>query len=113
MADLGPEIGAHPCVLLSRDVAMTRRRRAVVAVITSVAYGTRAEVPVGPEDGLDRDSVIDADDLATVDTSLLIRRLGSLAPRKLPALAEALRVAVALPRFEHVSQAEMGAAPAR
>ena len=79
---------------------MARRRRAVVAVITSGAYGTRAEVPVGPEDGLDRDSVIDCDDLVTLDTEMLIRRLGSLAPRKLMALAEALRVALALPRFE-------------
>ena len=79
---------------------MARRRRAIVAIITSEPYGTRAEVSVGPDEGLDHDSVVDADDLVTLDTRLLIRRLGSLTPAKLPALAEALRVALVLPRFE-------------
>jgi mRNA-degrading endonuclease toxin of MazEF toxin-antitoxin module len=81
-------------------VAMSRRRRAIVAIITSNAHGTRVEVPVGPDDGLDSDSVIDADDLVTLDTALLIRRLGVLRTSKLPVLAEALRVALALPHFE-------------
>ena len=100
LADLGPEIEPHPCILLSRDAAMARRRRAIVAIITTRAYGTRAEVWVGPDDGLERDSVIDADDLITLDTTLLLRRVGRLSPEKLPALAEALRIALALPRFE-------------
>jgi mRNA interferase MazF len=100
LVDLGPEIEPHPCVLLSRDVAMSRRQRAIVAIITSNVHGTRVEVPVGPEDGLDRDSVIDADDLVTLDTASLIRRVGALSPAKLPVLAEALRVALMLPRFE-------------
>jgi len=99
LADVGPAEDAHPCVLLSRDVAMSRRRRAIVAIITSNAHGTRVEVPVGPDDGLDHDSVIDADDLVTLDTELLIRRLGVLSTTKLPVLAEALRVALALPPF--------------
>ena len=81
---------------------MSRRGRAIVAIITSNAHGTRVEVPVGPDDGLDHDSVIDADDLVTLDTGSLIRRLGVLSASKLPVLAEALRVALALPRFEHV-----------
>lgn len=99
LANLGPAEDPHPCVLLSRDVAMSRRRRAIVAIITSNAHGTRVEVPVGPDDGLDHDSVIDADDLVTLDTELLIRRLGVLSTTKLPFLAEALRVALALPPF--------------
>jgi mRNA-degrading endonuclease toxin of MazEF toxin-antitoxin module len=64
------------------------------------AHGTRAEVPLGPDDGLDHDSVIDADDLVTLDTEILIRRLAALSPSKLAVLAEALRIALALPRFE-------------
>jgi mRNA-degrading endonuclease toxin of MazEF toxin-antitoxin module len=79
---------------------MSRRRRAIVAIITSNPHGTRVEVAVGPDDGLDYDSVIDADDLVTLDTDLLIRRLGTLSSSKLPPLAEALRVALGLPRFE-------------
>lgn len=80
---------------------MARRRRAIVAIITSRAYGTRAEVAVGPEAGLDRHSVIDADDLVTLDTALLLRQIGTPSPARYPALLEALRVALALPRFEH------------
>jgi mRNA interferase MazF len=106
LADLGPDVDPHPCVLLSRNVAMSRRRRAIVAVITSNPRGTRAEVPVGPDDGLDHDSVIDADDLVTLDTALLLRRLGVLSASKLPVLAEALRVALALPHFERVGTRE-------
>src|SRR5438552_469052 len=45
LADLGPTEDPHPCVLLSRDVAMSRRRRAIVAIITSNAHGTRVVVP--------------------------------------------------------------------
>ncbi len=74
-------------------------RRAIVAIITSEAHGTRAEVAVGPEDGLDHDFVISTDDLVPLDIGLLVRRLGSLTPSKLPVPAEALRVALALPRF--------------
>jgi mRNA interferase MazF len=106
LADLGPDVDPHPCVLLSRDVAMRRRRRAIVAIITSNAHGTRAEVPVGPDDGLADDSVIDADDLVTLDTALLLRRLGVLSASKLPALAEALRVVLALPHFERITTSE-------
>jgi mRNA interferase MazF len=102
LADLGPTVDPHPCVLLSRDVAMRRRRRAIVAIITSNAHGTRVEVPVGPDDGLDYDSVIDADDLVTLDTELLVRRLGAVSPSKLAVLAEALRIALSLPRFEQL-----------
>lgn len=79
---------------------MARRQRAIVAIITSHAHGTRAEVSVGPGNGLDHDSVIDADDLLTVDTGLLLRQIGALSTEKLPALAEALRVVLSLPRFE-------------
>jgi mRNA interferase MazF len=100
MADFGAEIGRHPCILLSRDAAMLRRRRAIVAIVTSQAYGTRAEVPVGPEDGLDHDSVIDADELLSIDLDLLVQRVGALSAHKLAAMHEALRVVLALPRYK-------------
>ena len=79
---------------------MAARHRAIVAVITSNTHGTRVEVPVGPEDSLDHDSVIDGFDLATLDTGLFVRRLGRLSHTKWPAMEEALRVSLALPRFE-------------
>ena len=61
-ADLPDDIGRHHAVLLSRDVAMARRHRAVVVLVTSNVLGKRTEVAVGPEEGLDYDCVIDADD---------------------------------------------------
>ena len=43
-ADLPDDIGRHHAVLLSRDVAMARRHRAVVVLVTSNVLGKRTEV---------------------------------------------------------------------
>lgn len=95
-ADLPDRIGRHSVVLLSRDVAMNRRHRAVVVLITSHVFGTRTEVPLGLEEGLDYDSVIAADDLYTLATGSLARRRGALGSDKLAELEAALHVALGL-----------------
>src|SRR5207249_10633445 len=59
IVDLGPEIGEHPALLVARTGSMRRRWRAIVALITSEGIGLPTEVPVGPEHGLERDSVVD------------------------------------------------------
>ena len=95
-ADLPDDIGRHHAVLLSRDVAMARRHRAVVVLVTSNVLGKRTEVAVGPEEGLDYECVIDADDLYTLSTGRLLRRRGALGSDKLAALEAALHIALGL-----------------
>ena len=95
--DFGADIGQHHALLVARTGSMRRRWRAIVAVITSEQIGLPTEVPVGPEHGLERDSVVDCEDLYTVSSDLLGRRLGEVDVRTQQAVDRALRIALALP----------------
>jgi mRNA-degrading endonuclease toxin of MazEF toxin-antitoxin module len=94
--DFGPEIGNHPALLVSRTGSMRRRWRAVVALITSEGIGLPTEVTVGPRHGLTRDSVIDCEDLYTVATDDVKRRVGDLDPDTQDAVDRALVIALGL-----------------
>ena len=95
--DLGPDIGQHPALLVGRTASMRRRWRAIIALITSEGIGLPTEVSVGPEHGLERDSVVDCEDLYTVGSDLLTRRTGEVDVRTQDAVDRALRIALALP----------------
>jgi len=97
IVDFGSDIGEHAALLIARTGAMRRRWRAIVALITSEGIGLPTEVPVGPGHGLQRDSVIDCEDLFTVSSELLTRRLGEVDPTAQEAVDRALRIALALP----------------
>ena len=75
---------------------MRRRWRAIVALITSEGIGLPTEVPVGPDHGLERDSVEDCEDLYTVSSDLLSRRIGGVDVGTQDAVDRALRIALAL-----------------
>jgi len=94
--DLGPEIGEHSALLVSRTGSMRRRWRAVIALITSEAIGLPTEVRVGPQHGLERDSAIDCEDLYTVSSDLLTRRTGELDQLTQDAVDRALHIALGL-----------------
>jgi mRNA interferase MazF len=90
------EIGPHPGVLIGRTGAMRRRQRAIVALTTSEGIGLPTEVGVGPQHGLDHDSVVDCEDLFTVPLSALERRIGQLDDVTLAEVDVALRLALDL-----------------
>ena len=94
--DFGPEIGEHPALLVARTGSMRRRWRAIVALITSGVIGLPTEVRVGPEHGLQHDLVVDCEDLYTVSSDLLSRRIGDLDAPAQAAVDRALRIALAL-----------------
>ena len=95
-ADLPEDIGRHSVVLLSRDIAMNRRHRAVVVLITSHVFGTRTEVPVSLEEGLDYDSVGRRRRRVHAGDWQSLRRRGALGSSKLAELEAALHVALGL-----------------
>ena len=64
--------------------------------LTTRRRGIAVEVPLEPADGVPRACVANADNVMTVLTSHLVRRIGPLAPEKLRAVDEALRFALAL-----------------
>jgi mRNA interferase MazF len=94
--DFGEDIGQHHALLISRTGSMRRRWRAIVALVTSDGIGLPTEVPVGPEHGLEHDSVVDCEDVYTVSTELLTRRVGEVDPGTQEHVDHALRIALAL-----------------
>jgi mRNA interferase MazF len=83
----------RPVLILTRDVVRPHLSRVTVAPITSTIRGLSTEVPVGPANGLDHDSVVSCDSIVTVPVSALGRQLGFLLTEQETALAEAIRAA--------------------
>ncbi len=88
----------RPVALVSRDGAYEVREFIVVASVTTRMRGTRAEVPVGMREGLDRSSVINCDVLSTVPKTVLLRRVGALDEARSAQLDESLMFALGLRR---------------
>lgn len=80
----------RPVLVLTRAGVRPHRSRITVAPITSTARGLSVEVPVGPEDGLDRESVVNLDDVMTILVEDLGPQIGELAHAKEAALAAAV-----------------------
>lgn len=90
-----PEIGRRPIVVLSRDAAIPRLRRALVAPCTTTIRGLASEVALEPgEDPVPRACVANLDSVESVSITVLVERLGRLADRRVRELCAALEVAV-------------------
>ncbi|MCL2090775.1 MAG: type II toxin-antitoxin system PemK/MazF family toxin [Micrococcales bacterium] len=83
----------RPAVVLTRAIVRPRLRNLTIAPITSTVRGLSTEVPVGPANGLDHDSVISCDNVTTVPATTLRRAIGYLLPDQERALARALVLA--------------------
>lgn len=91
-----PSIGRRPTVILTRQVAIPFLANLTVAIVTSRVRGLPTEVPVQREHGLDCDSVVNCDNLFTLNKSDLVRRRGALGPAELARLREPLQIALEL-----------------
>lgn len=91
-----PEIGRRPVVVLSRDAAIGRLRRAIVGPCTTTIRGLPSEVVLEPgEDPVPRPAAINLDSVESVAVSVLVERLGRLSDERLREVCSALAVAVA------------------
>ena len=63
----------------------------VVAPVTTTLRAIPSCVPVGPDEGLDREGVATSDNLAAVPRSVLTIHLGHLGPAGRAQMCEALR----------------------
>ena len=68
----------RPVVLLTREQVVPFLSRVTVAPITSTVRGLSTEVSVGPANGLDQESVISVDNVATIDRTSLGPIIGYL-----------------------------------
>jgi mRNA interferase MazF len=80
----------RPVLIVTRDVALPVLNSVTVAPVTSTARGIPTEVPLGPAEGLDHDSVASFDNLRTIPQALLSRRVGALGPGGRQAVCRAL-----------------------
>jgi mRNA interferase MazF len=90
------DIGRHAVVLLSRNATYRVRTQATVALITSRIRGMPVEVPVGEQEGLERDCVINVDNVATIDLANLTQFVSSLSSEQTLELERALHFAFGL-----------------
>jgi mRNA interferase MazF len=91
-----PDAGRRPVVVLSRDVAIPRLRRALIAPCTTTIRGIPSEVPLEPgEDPIPRRSALNLDSVESVSVGVLVERLGRLSDERMRQVCAALEVAVA------------------
>ncbi len=90
-----PEAGRRPVVVLSRDAAIPRLRRALVAPCTTNLRGIESEVVLEPPgDPVPRRCAANLDSVESVPTGVLVERLGRLADVRMRAICSALALAV-------------------
>ena len=90
-----PEIGRRPVVVLSRDAAIPRLRRAVIAPCTTTIRGLPSEVILEPgEDPIGRRSAVNLDSVESVSIAVLVERLGRLSDARMREICIALEIAV-------------------
>jgi len=89
------DIGRRPVVVLSRDAAIPRLRRALVAPCTTTIRDLPSEVLLEPEeDPIPRRCVINLDSADSVSVAVLVDRIGRLADHRMRQVCAALAVAV-------------------
>jgi len=88
-------IGRRPVVVLSRDAAIPRLQRTIVAPCTTTIRGLPSEVLLEPgEDPVPLPSAVNLDSIESVAVRVLVERLGRLSDAKLREICAALEVAV-------------------
>jgi mRNA interferase MazF len=82
-------------VVLSRDAAIPRLGRTLVAPCTTNLRGLASEVVLEPgEDPVPRRSAVNLDSVESVSLGVLVERLGLLASDRMVQICQALGVAV-------------------
>ncbi|MEO7146666.1 MAG: type II toxin-antitoxin system PemK/MazF family toxin [Terrimesophilobacter sp.] len=83
----------RPVLILTRELVLRNRGRVTVAPITSRIRGLRTEVAVGPANGLDHNSVVNCDNIATIEIADLGPQIGFLLESQELDLAAAIQAA--------------------
>ncbi|HEX2413551.1 MAG TPA: type II toxin-antitoxin system PemK/MazF family toxin [Solirubrobacteraceae bacterium] len=88
-------IGRRPVVVLSRDAAIPRLRRALVAPCTTTIRSLPSEVVLEPEDDpVPRLCAVNLDSVESVSIAVLVDRLGRLADARMREICGALAITV-------------------
>lgn len=93
-AELPSQLKSRPVVILTRDQVVESIDRIVVCIVTRTERGLQSEVRLGRLEGLPVVSVVNLDNLLTVDRRRLGRKLGQLNATKARELDAAIRFAL-------------------
>jgi mRNA interferase MazF len=85
-----PNQKRRPVLVVSRDEVIPVLNNVIVAPITSTIRHIPTCIQVGPDEGIDHDSVATFDNLASVPKSVLTKRLGKLGADGRRRICEAL-----------------------
>lgn len=85
-----PDDKRRPVLILTRTEAIDSLNKLVVAPATGTIRGLPSEVPVGPEDGMPRESVISLDNTTLVRKALLTERITTLGSEQMNEVCKAL-----------------------
>ena len=89
------DVARRPVVVLSRDAAIPRLRRALVAPCTTTIRGLPSEVVLEPgDDPIPRRSAVNLDSVESVSIGALVERVGRLSYDRMSEICAALEVAV-------------------
>jgi len=83
----------RPVLVLTRELVRPHLTSVTIAPITTSVRGLSTEVAVGDANGLAAPSVISCDNITTIPTAALGRRIGLLLDAQEPALSKAIRAA--------------------
>jgi mRNA interferase MazF len=90
-----PSVGRRPVVVLSRDAAIPRLRRALVAPCTTTVRSLASEVVLDPGiDPISKRSAVNLDSVESVSIGVLVERIGRLSDARMREVCAALEVAV-------------------
>jgi mRNA interferase MazF len=104
LVSLDPTVGSEikktrPALIIQNDVGNKYSPLTIVAPITSTArakkYPTEVNI-TAKESGLDSDSTVLLNQIRTVDTSRIVRKLGALSQAKMREVDEAIRISLAI-----------------
>lgn len=89
------DIGRRPVVVISRDAAIPRLGRALVAPCTTTVRGLGSEVVLEPgDDPVPRRCAVNLDSVESASTGVLVERIGRLSDERMRQICAALEVAV-------------------
>ena len=90
-----PDAGRRPCVVLTRDEAISRLRRVMVAYATTNERGLQTEVVLDPtDDPVRQRCVLQLDSTQSLSLGLFVERMGRLSDDRMREVCAALAVAV-------------------
>jgi len=91
-------VGRRPVVILSRDAAIPRLGRALVAPCTTTIRSLASEVVLEPRtDPVPRVCAVNLDSVESVSLGVLVERLGRLADSRMREICAAIAIAVDCP----------------